>query len=218
MLTTFIISTILSLALIGAGFFYLKRMMLGPVGSQRETAADAIKTLDKEILGFKQYMNSYSGTGQFDSVVAMLEDFRRQIETEKEQLKQLEEKLEGSQQHVEGKEASQQELKAARDADEKALDELLASYESIAAESVALEAQLAASLKNLDHMFEELETTDEQKQMLEYVQEALTNASALLRDLMTEYDSMQERLNLLKEQHTDLEDEYTRLVEQQLGE
>jgi hypothetical protein len=38
-----------------------------------------------------------------------------------------------------------------------------------------------------------------------------------LRDLIIDYQGLNERLDNLKGQHADLENEYTKLVEQQLG-
>ena len=55
-------------------------------------------------------------------------------------------------------------------------------------------------------------------QIFEDLNRALSDGGALLRDLITEYQSVNERLDMLRIQHEDLEEEYTKLVEQQLGE
>ena len=63
----------------------------------------------------------------------------------------------------------------------------------------------------------EVQLTDAQKAVLQELSNTLTNSGSVLRDLLTEYESINERLNMLKLQLNDLEDEYTKLVEKQLG-
>ena len=91
-------------------------------------------------------------------------------------------------------------------------------YDSCASESVALEQRLAQSLKNLDSIIDQLQLTQAQKASLTDLSNAATSAGGRLRDLITEYETLNERLKTLTQQHQDLEEEYTKLVEQQLGE
>ena len=63
-----------------------------------------------------------------------------------------------------------------------------------------------------------IELTAEQQQVLEELSNTLTEAGSRMRDLLTDYAMVKERLDGLNGQHHDLEEEYTRLVEQQLGE
>jgi predicted nuclease with TOPRIM domain len=60
--------------------------------------------------------------------------------------------------------------------------------------------------------------TQSQREMFLGLQSTVEEAGARLRDLLMEYQTVNERLNMLRQQHSDLEEEYTRLVEQQLGE
>ncbi|MCB0338546.1 MAG: hypothetical protein KDD53_03030, partial [Bdellovibrionales bacterium] len=75
----------------------------------------------------------------------------------------------------------------------------------------------AESLKELDAIMDELEMTQVQRDIMQSLSNALEASSARMRDLIFEYQQVNERLEQLKAQHLDLEDEYTKLVEQQLG-
>ena len=73
-------------------------------------------------------------------------------------------------------------------------------------------------MKNLESILGEVTLTDDQKAELDKLNDALSSAGENMRTLITEYESVNERLKMLREQHEDLEEEYTKLVEQQLGE
>jgi predicted nuclease with TOPRIM domain len=67
-------------------------------------------------------------------------------------------------------------------------------------------------------MLSELQLTLDQRAVLEELNNALISAGSRLRELLTEYSSVNQRIQALQQQLKDLEDEYTKLVEQQLGE
>jgi predicted nuclease with TOPRIM domain len=73
-------------------------------------------------------------------------------------------------------------------------------------------------MKSLDAILSELNLTQDQRKHLSDLSETLTSAGGRLRELLTEYQTVKERLDMLTQQHADLEEEYTKLVEQQLGE
>ena len=77
--------------------------------------------------------------------------------------------------------------------------------------------KLALSLKNLEELLAGTDLTPQERDIVSEFNESLVSAGARLRDLMTEYQVVKERLEGLQGQFKDLEDEYTRLVEQQLG-
>lgn len=154
---------------------------------------------------------------QFEALLNQLEEVNSEIANENWRLKEIESKLDNAQKLVEAKESEQQEVKSAREDDERKLAELMESFQSMSDESIALEQRLAASMKNLDQILSELDLNDDQKAMLNELSEALLAAGSRLRDLITEYGNVNERLKALKQQHSELEEEYTKLVEQQLG-
>jgi chromosome segregation ATPase len=213
-----IIALIVSLLVIGGVFVYILRSLTASVGNEKEALVQSLQDLDEELATFAKHTKSFASRGQFDTLIGMLEKAQSDLESEKNELKTIESKLDVAQKDVEQKEFQQQELKSAKEEDELKLNQLLESYETVSSESINLEQQLAQSLKNLDTILAELEITDEQRDAFEQLSEGLTIGGSLLRELITEYNSVNERLNVLREQHDDLEEEYTRLVEQQLGE
>jgi chromosome segregation ATPase len=148
----------------------------------------------------------------------MLTKVAADLENEKATLVTVEKKLASAQKEVEAKEFQQQEVKAAKEEDENKLAELLSNFKDLSSESIELEQKLAQSMKNLDKILSEINVTEDQRAVLNNLNDSLTSAGSLLRELITESEMVNERLKVLKEQHSDLEEEYTRLVEQQLGE
>lgn len=202
---------------IGVCVVLLKRKLLSSTSSGKDALLLEIQettTKARELIKFK---DSYAAKGQLDYVIGLVSGTQTDLEREKGSLKEIEGKLGTAQKQVEGKESKQQDLKSAKMEDEVKLQELLANYENLSTEAIALEQRLAASLKNLDSIMDEIELTQDQKGMLQELSNALTNAGARLRDLLTEYEQVNQRLQALRQQHVDLEDEYTKLVEQQLG-
>jgi primosomal protein N'' len=115
------------------------------------------------------------------------------------------------------REASHQDIKTAKRDDEVALQEVVSNYNDISTESVSLERRLAESLKSIDKMSAEVALTADQKAVFEALSTALTTASSQLRDVIVAYQNMHERLAALQGQYADLENEYIKLVELQLG-
>ncbi|RMG43390.1 MAG: hypothetical protein D6719_03855 [Candidatus Dadabacteria bacterium] len=221
-MVTYLIITIIAIGISGGiiwGVFnYLQKQVTSSIEAEKSSLVEKINTVTAELDELKRYTKSYASRGQFDNVVKQVESIKTELEKEKELLKEIEGKLDVAQKTVEEKENIQQELKSAKEEDEKKLEELLTSYEQISSESIALEQKLAQSMKNLDQMMEEVQMTEAQKALVNEISEALTQAGSTLRELIMEYETLNERLNNLRAQHEDLEDEYTKLVEQQLGE
>lgn len=217
-----IVITLITIAGCGYGIFFaynlLNKRSAVSVGKQRDQILAQIDEISGELEELIKYKDSYCAKGQYSTVSGRLEERQKDLENEKGALKELESRLDEAQTNVEGKESHQQELKSSREEDEVKLEELLTNYGEISSESISLEQKLAESLKNLDNISEEVELNDDQKALLEDLSMALGNAGENLRNLLMEYETVNERLSLLREQHEDLEDEYTKLVEQQLGE
>ena len=93
---------------------------------------------------------------------------------------------------------------------------MISNYSDISSESVSLERRLADSLKTIDKMTTEVAMSEDQKAVFDALGNALTNASAQLRDVIVAHQNVYERLEALRSQYTDLEAEYIKLVELQL--
>jgi chromosome segregation ATPase len=207
---------------LSGGIIYLpvllvKKKATNVGGKELNELVEKISAKDKAIEELIRNPEEFASVGELDYVNGQLEEARKSIEHEKQHLREVEEKLEICQKDVEAKESQQQEMKSAKEEDERKLAELLENYEQISSESILLEQNLANSLKDLDNLMEELELTAQQKAILQNLSDALTSAGGRLRELLGEYDSINERLTNLRSQHDDLEGEYTKLVERHLG-
>lgn len=216
------LSIALVMALIGAALVFasvsmLKKKFLGSSSADKDKLLQQIDEATSKARAMLKLKDSYAARGQLEYLSNLLTTAQSDLEREKSTLKEIEQKLGGSQKFVEEKETHQQDIKSAKMEDEAKLQELLGAYETLSSEAIALEQKLALSLKNLDSIMDELELTQDQKAILQELSNALTNAGSRLRDLLTEYEGVNERLLALQQQHVDLEDEYTKLVEQQLG-
>ena len=213
-----IIASVLSVGIIFGGLNFLKKSVASSVEAERNTIVEQVDEVVSKLSGLSSMHEGYASKAQLDSLTGRVSEIKSNLENERASLSEVETKLEGAQKHVEEKEAVQQEIKSAKEEDEIKLEQLLGAYDSVSNETIELEQKLAATLKNLDSMAEEAGIDPNLKLMLEELSSVLTNAGSRLRDLLTEYQSVNERIETLKAQHEDLEEEYTRLVEQQLGE
>ena len=203
-------------AMLGAAFFF-KRKAGTPDTGQEEKFRGEIAALDSRISTLLQTTEGISSKAQYDSVVTQTAELVSTLEKQKSLLKEVEDRLDKAQKDVESKEVQQQEVKSAKEEDAAKLEELLANHESISAESMQLEHRLGQSLKELDILVTEVTLDENQKAVLQEFSAALMAGGSRLRDLITDYKAVYERLEGIKLQHADLEDEYTKLVEQQLG-
>lgn len=207
----------LGAALIFGGMIAFRKFSSSTRGIERAEKIKTIQDQSEALANLTQYADAYASPAQHEGLARQVQDAKKSIEDQKRALKEVEDALTKAQKVVEEKEVHQQDLKTIREDDEKKLAELLAAYDQISGESIALEQQLAQSLKNLDEMINTVDLNDDQKAVLNQFSESMVSAGSRLRDLITEYEVVRERLEALQSQHKDLEEEYTRLVEQQLG-
>lgn len=217
MIVTTIITSLLCAAILFGGFYLARRQVVGSGSSERDKFVAEITEIETKLEDLAQYKDSYVSKKQLDSISAILETSKTDLQKEKSNLQNIEQKLDQAQKTVEVKESHQQELKSAKEEDEAKVEELLAKYSDISTESITLEQKLAASLKNLDVIMAESKLTPVQQSFLNDLSNAMISAGGRLRDLITEAQLVNERLEALKLQHQDLEEEYTKLVEKQLG-
>jgi chromosome segregation ATPase len=204
----------------GAAYAIMTVLQKTAVASTSGGKDQLIADIDKETELAKslvQFKDSYGSKQQFTKLEELLRKAAADLEREKGTLREIETKLDVAQKQVGEKETAQQEVKSAKVEDESKLSELLTRHQDLSNEAISLEQKLAQSLKNLDAIMDEVELTQDQRAILQELSSALTAAGSRLRDLISEYGGVNERLDALRQQHLDLEDEYTKLVEQQLG-
>jgi chromosome segregation ATPase len=216
--TVFIVaSAVLSLLAVVASIVAAKKFAGAAGKDQIDTLRAESAQLESALSGSLTGGESRFSKAQLSQLIQQTEEFVQALDSQKQVIKELESKLEQAQKDVELKEGEQQEMKSSKEEDEKRLAEITAGYETFSSQSVALEHKLAASLKNLDTLMAEVPMTADQKAVFQELSNTLTSSSSRLRDLFVDYQAVHERLEGLKSQHTDLEEEYTKLVEQQLS-
>lgn len=167
-----------------------------------------------ETLGETSHVASKSQVGFLRQ---QCEVFHHAVAEQQQSLVALAERVDRTRQGVQIREAEQQELRAMREEDEAAINSTLARYGEFSSESLSLEQKLAESLRSLDVMTSEVQMTTDQQAVFAELSNALTQASAQLRDVIIDYQSAHDRLRNLSSRFTDLENEYSKLVEQQLA-
>lgn len=218
MLPTLIIAIIIAaIALIGISIFILKNISVDNSSSQEELINE-IKKSEKALVQFVKNKDYYASKLQMKTLVKMIEEIGAGLKGAQDELKEIEIKLDTQQETIERKEAQQQELKSINLNDEERLKVLLSSYGSISQEATDFEHRIGVALKKIDELVQDPSLDANQKDVAEKLAKVLGSTGSLLRNLITEYGSINSRIEQIVQQQTDLEDEYTRLVEQQLGE
>jgi DNA repair exonuclease SbcCD ATPase subunit len=211
------LSVILSIGALFGSIFAAKKLAGGITKEAVMDLRAQAESLESEFSTLLSEEKPLISRAQLDALVSETADFQRGLESQRTLMNELDGRLSETQKSVEVKEREQQEMKSAKEEDEKAVNDLMARYDEYSTQAVALEHKLGESLKSLDAMIADTPMTADQKVVFQELSQALSTASSRLRDLIVDYQSLNERLTNLKGQHADLESEYTKLVEQQLG-
>jgi hypothetical protein len=212
-----ILSFLLSIGACGGVIFLSRKKNVTLSASAWKELTDNASEYDAVIADIPQETEGIASKSQLKTIATQTENFLAGLESQRALLKELEARLENANSQVIEKERSQQELKSFKEEEEVKLLEVTSNYQAIADKSVALEQELAESLRNLDLIGNDVPMTDDQKATFTALSEALSDAGTVLRDLIMDNQTAQERLNTLMAQRDELENEYTKLVEQQLG-
>lgn len=181
--------------------------------AQLREEARTLETKIIEILAGEQEMVSKE---ELSALRKRTVEYRAAVEAQRKARIELEQKLTSVHADVIARESAHQEMKAEKQEDEVNLQSVMANYSYISSESVSLERRLADSLRTIDKMSTEVAMTEDQRAVFDALSNALTNASAQLRDVIVAHQNVYERLEALRAQYTDLEAEYIKLVELQL--
>lgn len=174
------------------------------------------RILENKIIDVLAGEGELASKAQLASIRKKAIEYRSAAESQKAIRVELDRKLATSHADVIARESAHQDMKTEKQDDEVALQSVLANYSDISSESVSLERRLADSLKTIDKMTTEVAMSEDQKAVFDALANALTNASAQLRDVIIAHQNVYERLEALRAQYTDLEAEYIKLVELQL--
>lgn len=175
------------------------------------------RQLENQLIETLSTQEKLASKSQIATLARQTEAFSSAIAEQKTLLVSITERLDKARTSVEERELQQQEIRAMKQEDEEIIQQVTSNYNQFSTESVALERTLADSLKTLDAMSSEIKLTPDQQAVLQELSNALTSASSQLRDVIIDYQNANERLENLRTQHRDLENEYTKLIEQQLS-
>ena len=201
-------------------FKYFQIKFKSSNSSTQNLILEKIKNLDTEIKSKLSSMDDFVTLEQFETVLTESKTLNEELSAERENLAKMERSLEVLQKSVEINETKLQTVKSSHEEDEEKLKVLLGEFNNISNESMALEQNLSTSIRELDIIISNsLEETQEEntKLTLKTLAESLNSASSQLRDLIEEHKNVNKRINMVNQQHKDLEEEYTKLVEKQLG-
>jgi hypothetical protein len=212
-----VLSIILAAAATAGAIILNKRMSRGASDEAIAGLRSEAEALEGQMINLLSDINQQASKGQIQTLVAQTEKFIAALKEQHEKLQETEARLAKAQQEVIGRELSQQEIKTARQEDEQKLVEVMSNYQDFSSQSVALEHKLAQTLRSLDAMIAENPLNADQRALFQELSNALTTASAQLRDVIVDYQAVFERLEALRGQYADLEKEYTKLVDLQLG-
>ncbi|RME61869.1 MAG: hypothetical protein D6780_00835 [Candidatus Dadabacteria bacterium] len=216
-LTGAIIAIILAAGLSYFGYTFVRKQGVSSGEQERQELIDKITALDNRLRELIQYKDSYLSKEQFLFLSEKAKALTEQLELEKKKLKELEEKLAKAQKSVEEKEAEQQELKTISPELEIKVEEWLTKTKNRSSELESFEQEVARVMGEFDKVKGEAGSVGDAEAVFETISETLSQAGELMRNLIIEYQSLRERLELLVEQQKDLEEEYTNLVEKHLG-
>lgn len=212
-----IFAIIVSIGLPTAAYIFGRREGHGLSDEEMANLREQARDIETKLVETLSENHKFASKGQIASLSRQTENFRTTIAEQKAILETISERLTKARADVEVREQEQQEIRAMKEADESAMAQVVANYDQFSTESVTLEHKLADSLRTLDAMTSELKMTPDQRVVFQELSNALTATSAQLRDVIVDYQNAHERLENLRSQYQDLENEYTKLVEQQLS-
>jgi chromosome segregation ATPase len=207
------------LAIIGPLVGYILGKRLGFQASDEEAAQlrEESAQLEAKLVETLSNVDNFASKAQIAFIKTQSEAFQQAIREQQSTLSALVERVDKARVDVQARENELQELRAMSEEDQVAIIQSLASHNDSSAESLSLEQKLAESLRTVDAMASEIQMTTDQQAVFSGLSNALTQASAQLRDVIIDYQCANERLTNLHSRFTDLENEYSKLVEEQLA-
>jgi chromosome segregation ATPase len=200
-----------------AGVLLAKRLTRGETDEEVALMREEARILENKIIETLAGEGAMVSKGHLAHLKKRSVEYRAALESQKATRQELEQKLSTAHEDVLARESAHRDMKAEKQDNEVSLQSLLTSYHDISSESVSLEQRLAESLKTIDKMTAEIAMSEDQRAIFESLTNALTSASAQLRDVIVAHQNVYERLEALRSQYADLEGEYIKLVELQLG-
>ncbi len=197
--------------------FFIKRKANYGIGQERKELKITLAGIDQDLQSLTKESEKLISRKQLEGIRKRRLALSQEMDTARNLAVELEEKVRAAQRSIKERESAQSKLKAVKVGEENKIAEIITTYEALNGESIDLERKLAESMKQLDSLEGEAQLTEKQKEALAKLSEVLSSAGERMRELITEYDTINKRILELQQQYLDLEDEFKRLVEQQLS-
>lgn len=181
---------------------------------QRETRSTELSSqLDQAL----QYLAAMVPLGDALEREQQIAGLRQDLSAETKKLQDLEAQLGRMQGLVETAEAAHSELKKGKEDCDTLADDIRSRKEQLISEASKLENEIAQSKAQLSMLSEEVSLTKEQKAALNQITAALDNSQKHVSGLAEVYTVASTRFVNLETQYSELEKEFTKLVEKELS-
>jgi chromosome segregation ATPase len=215
---TWIVAFLVILVVLGAlGFITYKQL-----SGDSSTVLREQKSLESNLLEVHQKTidsiidpKEFVSRAQYEFVMEGFTKITEAVKIERESLHKIEEDLETIRAEVESREVKIQELKGAKEEEAKLLLQISQEFDLLNQEAENLQSSLKESFDAIKKMETDVELTKEQTQQVQEFQQVVSNAVDRLQELTVEGQEVERRLKVLSQQYSNLEEEYTKLVEQQ---
>jgi chromosome segregation ATPase len=215
---TWIVAFLVILVVLGALGFITYKQLSGDSSTvlreQKSLESNLLKVHQKtidSIIDPKEFVSR----AQYEFVMEGFTKITEAVKIERQSLHKIEEDLETIRAEVESREVKIQELKGAKEEEAKLLLQISQEFDLLNQEAENLQSSLKESFDAIKKMETDVELTKEQTQQVQEFQQVVSNAVDRLQELTVEGQEVERRLKVLSQQYSNLEEEYTKLVEQQ---
>jgi chromosome segregation ATPase len=217
LITSIILGIIFTSVLFGLTRFFNKKKGGAGTGSQIKESQDKIQQLDQSIESGLTYSEQMIPLEKLKLREQEIAELANQLSREREKLEKLDKQVESLQDTVETEETAHNELKKGKEEAAELAEEIRQNKNRLESEYEQLESELNKSLTEINTLSGEVELTAEQQAACDRVHSTLQNSILQLKTLSEIYSQASTRFSNLENQYLELEAEFTKLVEKELG-
>ncbi len=214
---SFIITGLVVTGLLFLALQFFSSSITKSVGKDREQISEEIRLLDVAIKTAVAELTEMLPLDDLKAVEAQILEKQKELEIENTKLKKLEGDLGVSQGKVDAQEGKHNDLKKGKEDAQQAAVEMKSLYESVLAETKQLESQLNIAKTELEAIEAQPGLTADQKSAIRGIDASLKKLQQQLKDMNEVYEQASQRFFNLHTQHSELEKEYRKLVDKELG-
>ena len=213
-------------SVIGGIFFILVLFLLDKFLAKKYTgvATDGLKTiipeieqLDVSLVAAREHLATLEPISKLIEVKEREKSINEALEEQQVIFNKLESKLKDMQVKVEGAESAHNSLKKEKEESVNLAAELKDRNVKLDQDNNTLQSELSQSLGQLTLLSSEIKLTPDQEAGFKKLRASVTAANEQLKTLSGTYKRSSGRFTALFAQYSDLEKEFTKLVEKELG-